>query len=113
MSASLTDSFFNGSMPCQRLNRAGPVPPPRAKPPAKHDTRTGPGWNGHGGLRAGPGLGHAKACRAMGYVSGRPGLDMYTNIHRSGFRLVCLSIKYDVGLFYVINHIITNRNTFL
>jgi hypothetical protein len=44
----------------------------------KHGTRTGLGRHGHGGLRAEPGLARAKACRAMGYVSGRSGLDMYS-----------------------------------
>jgi hypothetical protein len=43
----------------------------------KHGTCTGPGWHGHAGRRAGPGLYRAWACRAPGCTTGRPILGMY------------------------------------
>jgi hypothetical protein len=45
----------------------------------KHDTSGVPGWHGHGHCRAGPGLGHANACRATCRPTGRPIVYMHSH----------------------------------
>jgi hypothetical protein len=76
-SSRVTASFLIGLMSCLRLTGPGSCHHRVPSRLPKHGTRTGPSRHGQGGLHAGPGLGRAKACRAMGCTSGRPGLDMY------------------------------------